>query len=633
VRRRDMPKWGIHHIVLEDAIGLLQTNSSSVAAQQAAAELFSNKDMAMLGAVGPDLFFWAPDYEEVTRLYRFYKNIESILDIYNKMIQPIRDIRDAVVEPVVDAVETLAPSTVELIRLRISEMNETAKLFRATLSNGLFAGVIEGLNNLTNKMSSFHSFSSLFFQLFVPPLQHNAPEQKWYWFDMLHYRNTGDFARSLVTNATTPREHAYAYGYLSHIATDVVGHAFVNQVVGGPYRTQNQRHIVVENFMDCWKFQQYYGDSVNSTLADKLGLPEELPTDIRDLIHKSFHDVYDNDNTPHPTLLSGENGFLSTTQIEQTYEFFIDILKIMKKMAIPRPEEPFSDVADILSDALSDLFEPPPSPPSSPSGVCSFADIMSFGLTPSSRECYENFFDQLENWLEYIGELLNWALETLLDLFDLLLSLLLSLPITVLLAILYGIQLLLYETYQTIRFVLALEGFIYPEPADLNTSHGRNLTTTFQCPAHANVDILEGGLKPYPRKTNLSISHLVCPPGDIENPITLPDFNPSETTITPDEFIKDRPFYEPSLIAYANSDSPAATRGLGLKLLNIGNATDLTAWMIRVANDSQAGDDMKNVAFTNWNLDSDRGYGYKVWKGVIPQKTENNGIVAGEVYV
>jgi hypothetical protein len=641
VRHTDMPKWGIHHVVLEDAIGILHASSSS-AAQQAAADLFSNKDIAMLGAVGPDLFFWAPDYEAVKRIHRLYKNIEFFIDLYNKFTQPIRDIHDAVVEPVEDAVETLAPNTINLIRHLLEEMNETVKLFKSTLYTGIFAGVVDGLNDLTNSFSSIHSFTSLFFQLFVPPLQHNLQEKEWYWFDMLHYRNTGDFASKLVDNATTPRERAYAYGYLSHIATDLVGHAFVNQVVGGPYRTQSQRHVVVENFMDCWKFQQYYGESVNLTLLDKLGVPEVLPSDIRDLIHKSFSETYpDLVTRPQkinndPALPPEERGFLTREQINHTYEVFFDILRIMKKMAVPRPEEPFSGVADILSEALNDLLEPPPSPPSSPSGACSLADIFSFGLTPSSRECYANFFDHIETWLEYIGELLSWAFETLLDLFDLLLSLLLSLPIVVLLAILYGVQLLLYEIYQTIRSVLALEGLVYPEPDDLNTSHGRNLTTTFQCPALAPQTTSLQLTKLYPKKTNLTVSHLVCPPcnpDDLEYVLTLPDFNPASATVIADAFIKNRPFSESNLIKYANSDSPAITRDYQRKLMSIGNATDLTGWMIKVAHDAEAGEDMKKVAFTNWNLDSDRGYGYKVWRGTIPQKTENDGTVSPEVYI
>jgi hypothetical protein len=317
-----MPKYGIHHVVLQDATQQLLVNPSATA-QTAGTMLNTHRDLAMLGAVGPDLFFWSPDYEVVDKLYRLHKNIEEIVTLYNKIVQPVRDIRDAVVDPVVDTVETLAPSTVALIRTTIEEMRETVELFKSTVATGLFAGVIGGFNFLTD-LANLPSLSATFFDLFRPPLQDNQLESNWYWFDMLHYRNTGRFAQALVQNAgSDPQKQAYAYGYLSHIGTDLVGHPFVNQVVGGPYRLHPQRHVTVENYMDCWKFQQYYGESVNLTIVDKLGLPSSLPSGVRDQIHQSFLDAYV--SSMHPTRLPGD-GFLTADQIDQTYEIFQDIL-------------------------------------------------------------------------------------------------------------------------------------------------------------------------------------------------------------------------------------------------------------------------------------------------------------------
>lgn len=616
-----MPKYGIHHVVLTDAIGELLA-SPAAAAQNAGAELAGNHAMSMLGATGPDLFFWAPDYEIVDKLYTLYKNYQALVDLYNEVVQPIRDIRDAVVEPIEDAVETLAPSTVAMIRTLIEEMRETAEVFKAAVSTGLFAGVISGANLITDA-AGFPSLAASFFYMFRPPLQDGLGEDQWYWFDMLHYRKTGDFGRRLVTNARagSAQQRAYAYGYLSHIATDLVGHAYVNQIVGGPYRLQVQRHVTVENWMDAWKFQEYYGENINQVLFDKFGLPDTLPGDVGDLLHKTLHDVYD--SAPHPQRLPGD-GFLTRNQIDQTYEIFFEILKFMQGMAVARPEEPFSGVADILEGALEDLLESPPSPPSSPSGACSLGDILSFGLTSSSRDCYEEFFDQLADWLSYIGELLAWAFETLLDLFDLLLSVLLALPIMVLLAILYGLQLLLYEIYQTVRAVLALQGFVFPEPRDLNDAHGRNLTTPFQCGItgcfSSRLAMMHSavGTLAYPRWTNLTTSHLVCPGPVAEQPMTVPNFDPPLATTTPNQFINQTPLDLAALAAYAASPSPAQTRALYRYCRRIGNATDLTAWMIGVAGNPEATSAERAIAFTNWNLDSDRGYGYKTWRGTLP---------------
>ena len=51
---------------------------------------------------------------------------------------------------------------------------------------------------------------------------------------MLRYRYAGSFAGNLLANAVTPEQKAYAYAYMTHIATDLIGHGYVNQIVGGP---------------------------------------------------------------------------------------------------------------------------------------------------------------------------------------------------------------------------------------------------------------------------------------------------------------------------------------------------------------------------------------------------------------
>jgi len=607
-----MPKYGIHYIVLDRAIGSLMASQQS-SDQTAADTLFMNRDMANLGAIGPDLFFWSPDYEIVDKFYTLYKNIENIVDIYNDIVQPIRDIRDAVVEPVEDAVETLAPNTVALIRAAIEEINQTAQLFKSTIGTGLFAGVISGFNFLSDAANLPHLTTELFNQ-FIPPVQFNQPAANWYWFDMLHYRNTGLYAAALKANAANERQRAYAYGYLSHIATDVTGHPFVNQIVGGPYRLHPQRHATVENYMDAWAFNYYYGQNINQALHDRLGFPEALPSEIGDLLHASFLETYPQ-GQPRPDHLSRD-------QIDQTYEVFYKILEIMNKMVIPRPEEPFSGVAEILNNALQDVLEPPPSPPSSSSGMCSLGDIFSFGLTESSRDCYEEFFDQLEDWMQYFGELLYWTIETIMDIIDLLLTLLLSLPITVLLAILYGLQLLLYQLYQSVREVLALEGFITPDPEMLNNSHGRNLTTTALCAAAPFK---------YPKWHITSGSHLLCPATAVEQPSTAADFSSISPPANPSSFIERYPFDFRWLRDYARLETPEQTRSLERDYRRIGNASDFTTWMISIAANASAPSDAHKILRTGWNLDADRGYGYKAWQGQIPEQGGEQ--VNGEEYV
>jgi len=616
-----MPKYGIHHIVLNEAaaqLAALQDPLARSAGEAVHAELPS----AVIGSVGPDLFFWGPDYAIVEKLYRLYRNIEEVVAIYNRVVAPIRQVTDAVGEATEAVVGSLAPNTLELVKLLVEEVKQTAALFKSALGMNLLNGVLDGVNLVTDA-AGLGSASQAFFQLFVPDLHHNRPEKDWYWFDMLHYRRTGLFAKGMVrAGQLTPRQRAFAYGYLSHVAADVVGHPYVNSIVGAPYRLNVQRHVTAENFQDSWKFARYYdGESVNRTLLSRMGLPERLPTDVGDLLDRAFRGTYgDLPAGRRPGKLSGD-GFYTRAQIDETYDVFYRVLKLMESMAVERPTEPFSGAADILADAL-DAFTPPPSPPDPPSSACSWTDILALGLTESSRDCYNEFFEELENWLDYLGELISWTLQSLMNLIDLVLALLLSLPICVLLALLYGIQLLCYQAYRSARLALATTGFLMPEPDELETSIGRNLITL--------ADPCARSVKYFPSRGTPPRSHLVCPTPDTENPVTWSGLREAGIDATPDRYICQDPFNFNAWRAYALANGPGQTRSLQSDRLAIGNATDLTAWMIANAHDTASVPERDAVLFAHWNLDADRGYGYRAWSGNVPHTEPYD--VAGETY-
>jgi len=52
-----------------------------------------------------------------------------------------------------------------------------------------------------------------------------------YFSDLTHYVRSGDFVLSLLRNASTLNEYAFALGALSHYAADNIGHPMVNHVV------------------------------------------------------------------------------------------------------------------------------------------------------------------------------------------------------------------------------------------------------------------------------------------------------------------------------------------------------------------------------------------------------------------
>ena len=100
-----------------------------------------------------------------------------------------------------------------------------------------------------------------FWPVFEPARQKDKPRSGWFWADYLHYIRTGQFTRQLLYNARLTDDNkliAYAYGYLSHYVTDVVGHPYVNQVVQAPWRLYWQRHHLVENFIDGYVWDRWH---------------------------------------------------------------------------------------------------------------------------------------------------------------------------------------------------------------------------------------------------------------------------------------------------------------------------------------------------------------------------------------
>ena len=97
------------------------------------------------------------------------------------------------------------------------------------------------------------------------PYRDGATEGDWWWFDAMHYRKTGKFTEAMLeaTRDMSSPHHLYALGYLTHVAADTVGHAYVNLYCGGPYRSQAQRHKTGENFQDVFNLLEETGVDFN----------------------------------------------------------------------------------------------------------------------------------------------------------------------------------------------------------------------------------------------------------------------------------------------------------------------------------------------------------------------------------
>jgi len=202
---------------------------------------------ACFGALGPDLLYFMLDGGPWTQgAQNLVIRLLATKRAFGRVVDEVGDLgRDAL-----DAAGTLDPCNIlGLIEDGVGELSDVLDLGMGILANGLKALATDGLGlNL--------------FSILTSPRQAGEPPSKWYWADHLHYERTGAFARNLLDLACLdPRfkDHAplraYALGYLTHVIGDVIGHPYVNQIVGGPYRLHRQRHTLVENFIDGWAWR------------------------------------------------------------------------------------------------------------------------------------------------------------------------------------------------------------------------------------------------------------------------------------------------------------------------------------------------------------------------------------------
>ena len=97
--------------------------------------------------------------------------------------------------------------------------------------------------------------------------------------DMVHYVRSGDFVANLLKDSEDANEYAFALGALSHYASDVEGHPWVNRAVA----------------MDYPKLQRRYGQSVSYEDSPTAHIRTEFGFDVAQVAKqryapKSYHD-------------------------------------------------------------------------------------------------------------------------------------------------------------------------------------------------------------------------------------------------------------------------------------------------------------------------------------------------------
>lgn len=227
--------------------------------------LRNNRNAMTYGAMGPDPFFFNLNdlttdgiASKLVELWDFVGHISYKLD---QVFQPVQDVMVDVKGEMNKGVDTLTANS-PLARRAKNLLNRLSEIGR------LFSNVMRGFVKKT-VLDTTDPFG-----FYVSPYQTCVDDhEEWWWFDTLHSRQTGEFATQLLDIArgntagmdggrrTRDQLLSYAVGYLSHFAADVVGHAYVNTMVGGPYRlNQAQRHTTQEKIMDVYAYDHYYND-------------------------------------------------------------------------------------------------------------------------------------------------------------------------------------------------------------------------------------------------------------------------------------------------------------------------------------------------------------------------------------
>lgn len=258
--------------------------------------LRNNRREMTYGSQGPDPFFFNPSdlvgKDVAKRMLSWWTDITSVQQRLHAMFEPFRKAKTELAQQLNQGANTLAANCDPCRRIKniILRLRALTKL----------------ITTLVKKfIKKYVTTKGDIFGLYVSPKQTcDTHHRDWWWFDTLHYRKTGDFTANLLDIGRGERPGArgqgqkdrllsYAIGYLSHFAADVVGHAYVNAMVGGPYRHHAQRHTTMEKFMDVWSYNEYYDSpssyghslkSLNNNLGNRF---YEAPEVINSGMHKN----------------------------------------------------------------------------------------------------------------------------------------------------------------------------------------------------------------------------------------------------------------------------------------------------------------------------------------------------------
>lgn len=263
-----MPGPSTHILVADEIVANLQKLSTdwpfkfegykeNINSPQDLAKLASTyNNYYALGAVESDLFYFLADFRAKYGLpmAELIKIVDFLDNIYGKLD-----------EWILSKWEHYFGAVNQNIQEEISGLTGDLSSVVADIMGSLSSILMQAIIDVAAERKDWFGLFSL---------GHNfgIDNKDFFWADMLHYRRTSTFANNLWIIAdekgkTEPenaklwsdRLKAYALGYISHVATDVTAHAFINTKAGGPYRLHWKRHHLVETHVDTNAYNIKHG--------------------------------------------------------------------------------------------------------------------------------------------------------------------------------------------------------------------------------------------------------------------------------------------------------------------------------------------------------------------------------------
>ena len=520
-------------------------------------------EMASLGAIGPDMLYFLGDGTSIAA------GVADVFQYLNQVTAVLSEVGDM-------AQQGGFPNT----KNRIQQLSSTLKLAVGTSQVGLLASVVK-LNNI---ITGSHLFKPAAAQ------DDTKSEIDWNWGDLLHDRISGTFATSLLHSARSSSDYplmAYATGYMTHLATDFVGHPYVNTVVGGPARGWNMRHTIAEKFMDASVFHRDHQDINTSKLH--LRFSSLADTSLLDSVCKALESQI-KEFTADPTLGYKLPNACTSSDINQAFNSMCSLFRLATEVAyVAPPQGP--------SIAI------PPIPGQSGSLIHKVLGIPSPGRPRT-----------ITDWAKLLLALLLLVPSVLLDMERFLVDVaggVISYPFA---AAVYVFQCFVYNIYRQVRWFLVISGVLFPCVDELKNPLARQFT---QIPGFADDNDHRSHYPHIPPTINTwterykeivfsanNFDYLNYPATNGETPGTRS--SPYPAGATPELFMyslhRDNDFVK----EWLKKATPSEVRELVRKEPfrgGFGNAADLSVLLLS----------RPDIA-ARINLDSDRGYAYRQWR-------------------